>query len=343
MTRRLQVFHLNNSGSDTSLNERGQTQTSRLPASAVTIGNFDGVHIGHQRLIALLNQHAKARALTSCALTFEPHPREFFSAKSGVAAPPRITTLRAKLRALQNCGLDMVCVARFNADMASLTPTAFLDQVLHAQLNAKLVLVGDDFRFGAGRAGDFDWLQQTGKAHGIDVIRMDTLHVTAGGTTPDAQAHRYSSSAVRQSLAEADFLQVERLLGRPYTIEGHVLHGRKLGRSLGFPTLNLSVGPHRPALQGVFVVQVHGLKTNGIASKKPWPGVASLGTRPAVEQNGRFLLEVHCLDWQGDAYGQCVSVEFIHKLRGEANYDSLEALTKQISLDTLAAREHFNL
>ena len=166
---------------------------------------------------------------------------------------------------------------------------------------------------------------------------MSTVGLAANG-----QSHRYSSSGVRQALVDGQFANVEQLLGRPYAIEGHVIHGRKLGRTLGFPTLNISVGPHRPALQGVYVVQVYGLKTNGVARTEPWPAVASLGTRPAVEQNGRFLLEVHLLDWQGDAYGQCLSVEFIHKLRSEANYDSLEALTKQISLDTCAARAHFH-
>ena len=329
MTRQLQVFHFNPSFA---LNSSAST----VP-SAVTIGNFDGVHIGHQQLIALLHSEATKRGLRSCALTFEPHPREYFAQKAGLDAPLRITTLRCKLRALQKTQLDAIYIARFGASMASLTPNEFLNQVLRRQLNAKLVLVGDDFRFGAGRTGDFEWLRQAGHSCGIEVIRMDTVGLKAQG-----ENHRYSSSGVREALVDAQFAMVEQLLGRPYLIEGHIIHGRKLGRTLGFPTLNISVGSHRPALQGVYVVQVHGLKTNGITSSNPWPAVASLGTRPAVEQNGRFLLEVYLLDWQGDAYGQCLSVEFLHKLRSEANYDSLEALTKQISLDTEAARAHFH-
>ena len=325
----MQVFHLNTPIT---------VASSLAPAaSAVTIGNFDGVHIGHQRLIAALRTSSAQRGIRSCALTFEPYPREYFAQKAGLEAPLRITALRCKLRALQKTQIDAIYVARFGAAMAGLSPDAFLNQILQQQLNAKLVLVGDDFRFGAKRAGDFEWLKQAGQACGIEVIRMDTVSLSV-----DGQSHRYSSSGVRQALVEADFAKVEQLLGRAYTIEGHVIHGRKLGRTLGFPTLNISVGPHRPALQGVYVVQVSGLTTNGVKSSEPWPAVASLGTRPAVEQNGRFLLEVHLLDWQGDAYGQCLSVEFIHKLRSEANYDSLEALTKQISLDTAAARAHFH-
>ena len=325
----MQVFHLN-----TPINF---VSASAPTASAVTIGNFDGVHVGHQRLISALRAAATQHQLRSCALTFEPHPREYFALKAGLEAPLRITALRCKLRALQDTQIDAIYVARFGAAISSLSPDEFLNQILRQQLNARVVLVGDDFRFGAKRAGDFEWLRQAGKAWGIDVVQMDTVSLSANG-----QSQRYSSSGVRQALVDADFAKVQQLLGRPYAIEGHIIHGRKLGRTLGFPTLNISVGAHRPALQGVYVVQVHGLKTNGVTSSEPWPAVASLGTRPAVEQNGRFLLEVHLLDWQGDAYGQCLSVEFIHKLRSEANYDSLEALTKQISLDTAAARAYFH-
>ena len=325
----MQVFHLNTPTDIAS--------SIAAAPSAVTIGNFDGVHLGHQQLIALLRAAAAQRNLRSCALTFEPHPREYFASKAGLDAPLRITALRGKLRALQKTQIDAIYVARFGANMAALSPQAFFNQILRQQLNARLVLVGDDFRFGAGRAGDFEWLQQAGLDHGVEVIRMDTVNSDENSTS-----RRYSSSSVRQALVDAQFVTVQRLLGRPYAIEGHVIHGRKLGRTLGFPTLNLSVGPHRPALQGIYVVQVHGLTTKGIPSSKPWPAVASLGTRPAVEQNGRFLLEVHLLDWQGDAYGQCLSVEFIYKLRSEAVYDSLEALTQQISLDTAAARAYFH-
>ena len=298
----------------------------RLPC-ALTIGNFDGVHLGHRALLDELGRVAGRLGLPSCVLTFEPHPREFFAARHpGATAPPRIATLRDKLEALAATGLRRACVAHFNQRFAALEPEAFVERVIVDGLRARSVLIGDDFRFGAQRRGDFAMLEALGARHGFEVGRMPTLAL--GG-------ERVSSSAVRAALARADFVRVERLLGRPYAISGHVVHGRKLGRELGFPTLNLRIPHGRPALGGIFVVRVHGLADGPLA------GVASLGTRPAVETDGAPLLETHVLDWAGHAYGRVVRVEFLRKLRDEAKYDGLDALVAQIRLDAEQARTHF--
>ena len=295
---------------------------------ALTIGNFDGVHRGHQALLATLLAAARERGLASCVLTFEPHPREFFAIRRPTAAPApaRISTLRDKLLALEACGVERVCVVHFNERFAALTAESFVRRVVAEGLHARHLLIGDDFRFGARRTGDFALLERLAPEHGYELARMPT--VADGGT-------RVSSSAVRDALAAGDLDRVARLLGRTYAMSGHVVHGRKLGRTLGFPTLNLRVPHGRPALSGVFVVRVHGL------GDAPLPGVASLGTRPAVEADGVPLLETHVLDWHGDAYGRRVRVEFLRRLRDEAHYDSLEALVAQIARDADAARAHF--
>ena len=296
-------------------------------STVLTIGNFDGVHRGHRALLAELTAKARELTLPATVLTFEPHPREYFAAhRPGVVAPPRIATLRDKLEALEAAGVARTCVVHFNARFAALEPEAFVERVLVDGLRARFVLIGDDFRFGAQRRGDFALLEALGARHGFGVERMQTLAL--GG-------ERVSSSAVRAALAQADFGRVERLLGRPYAISGHVVHGRKLGRELGFPTLNLRIPHGRPALGGIFVVRVHGL------ADAPVAGVASLGTRPAVEADGAPLLETHVLDWSGDAYGRVVRIEFLRKLRDEAKYDGLDALVAQIRLDADQARAHF--
>jgi riboflavin kinase / FMN adenylyltransferase len=303
--------------------------------TAVTIGNFDGVHRGHQALFAALQLKANALNLKTCAVCFEPHPREFFAKDQ---APPRINSTRNKLRNLSAVGLDRVAVLRFDQTLANWTPDQFVQWLLVDQLNTALLIVGDDFRFGKGRAGDFAWLKSVAPRYGFTVSSMPTvttLEIKDDGNTNEVSSLRVSSSLVRQSLTEGNFKQTRELLGRPYQIEGHVIHGKKLGRTLGFPTLNISVGPQRPALHGIYVVTIHGL------SEKPLQGVASLGTRPAVETNGRFLLEVFVFDWQGDAYGRLLSVEFHHKLRGELKYEGLEPLKLQIAQDVRDARQWF--
>lgn len=293
---------------------------------ALTIGNFDGVHRGHQALIAALVEEARSDGLISCVLTFEPHPREFFAFDK--PEPVRIANLRDKLEALAALGIDRVCVAHFNQSLAATTAVDFVTRILAEGLHTRRLLIGDDFRFGARRSGDFALLQQMGPALGMAVRAMPTVQ---------EQGSRISSSLVREALAAADFERVAHLLGRPYRLSGRVIHGRRLGRELGFPTLNLRFPHGRPALAGIFVVEVHGIASDG----RPLPGVASLGTRPAVETNGRPLLEVHLLDWSGEAYGKLARVEFLQRIRDEAHFDSLEALASKIADDEAAARRFF--
>jgi riboflavin kinase/FMN adenylyltransferase len=299
-------------------------------ACALTIGNFDGVHRGHQAVLAALRQRADALGVPACVLTFEPHPREYFAqlAPDKLRAPARILTERDKLDALAEHGVDRVCIAHFNASFAGLAAEDFIDKIIVEGLQARYLLIGDDFRFGAQRKGDWAMLEQAAASQGFELARLDT--VTENGS-------RISSSAVRDALSNGDFDQASRLMGRQYTISGHVVHGRKLGRELGFPTLNIRIPFPNPAVQGVFVVQVHGVADH------PWPAVASLGSRPAVEQEGKLLLEVHLFDFEGDLYGRTVRVEFLRRLREERNYPDLESLTRQIGLDAQQAREHLGI
>jgi riboflavin kinase/FMN adenylyltransferase len=300
---------------------------------AVTIGNFDGVHRGHQAMLALLQSEASHRGVPPCVLTFEPHPRDYFARLAGQPdqAPARIATLRDKLSELQRCGVQQAVVLRFDQRLAALSPQAFIDEVLVRGLHARYVLVGDDFRFGARRAGDYAMLDAAGVANGFDVARMLSYEV---------HGLRVSSSAVRDALTAGDMPRAAALLGRPYAISGHVVHGRKLGRTLGFRTLNLRFAHARPAAMGIFVVEVLGL------GDRPLPGVASLGVRPTVEDAGRVLLEVHCLDWPAPlategAYGRVVSVRLLHKLHDERKYPSLDVLQDAIAQDTADAQAWF--
>jgi riboflavin kinase/FMN adenylyltransferase len=297
---------------------------------ALTIGNFDGVHRGHQAMLALLTNEARHRGLRSCVLTFEPHPRDYFAQVHGKPelAPARIATLRDKLGELERCGIDRVVVARFDERFAAQSPQAFIDDMLIRGLGARYVLVGDDFRFGAKRAGTYAMLDEAGGVAGFDVARMMSYEV---------HGLRVSSSAVRDALAQGRMADAAALLGRPYTISGHAIHGRKLGRELGFRTLNVRFPHARPAAMGIFVVRVHGL------GSAPVPGVASLGVRPTVEDAGRMLLEVHCLHWppglgQDEGYGRVLRVELLHKLHDERRYESLDALRAGIARDTDDAR-----
>jgi riboflavin kinase/FMN adenylyltransferase len=302
-------------------------------ACALTIGSFDGVHRGHQAMLALLASEARHRGLPPTVLTFEPHPRDFFAGRAGTptAAPPRIGTLRDKLAELSRCGIAQVMVMRFDAALAALSPQDFIDEVLCRRLGAHYVLVGDDFRFGARRAGDYALLDAEGARRGFDVARMQSYEV---------HGLRVSSSAVREALAAGDMARTADLLGRPYAIGGRVLHGRKLGRTLGFRTMNQRFGHPRPAAMGIFVSQVRGLAAH------PLPAVSSLGVRPAVEDAGRVLLETHVLDWPAglatDAgYGHCITVDLLHKLHDERPYPSLDALQAGIAADVQAARDWF--
>lgn len=299
---------------------------------ALTIGSFDGVHRGHQAMLALLTSEARHRGLPPCVLTFEPHPRDFFSARrGGPAAPARIGTLRDKMAELARCGIHRVVVLRFDEALASLPPQDFIERVLRSGLDARYVLVGDDFRFGARRAGDYAMLDEAGSRLGFDVARMQSYEV---------RGLRVSSSAVREALAQGDMARAADLLGRPYAISGRVSHGRKLGRELGFRTLNLRFDHPRPAAMGIFVARVHGLGPD------PLPAVASLGVRPAVEDAGRVLLETHVLQWPDGlgtegGYGRCISVDLLHKLHDERPYPSLEALRVGIDQDVRDAQAWF--
>ena len=262
---------------------------------ALTIGNFDGVHRGHQAMLALLRSEAQRRGLASCALTFEPHPRDYFAQvlNKPDLAPARISTLRDKLDQLAQCGIDQAIVLPFNARLAAQAPQAFIDDVLLKGLGTGYLLVGDDFRFGHQRAGDYAMLVNAGRQLGFDVARMNSY---------ESDGLRVSSTAVRQALGQGNMPAAAKLLGYPYAISGHVVHGRKLGRQLaesregagdGFRTLNLRFDHWKPAASGIFVVLVHGL------SAQPLPGVANLGVRPSLDPNdvngGRVLLETHCL------------------------------------------------
>ena len=306
---------------------RGLPNAQARAPCALTIGNFDGVHCGHQALLARVRAAATELQLEAAVMTFEPHPREFFAGRVGdlSKAPPRIANLRDKLQSLSDGGIDRVIVQHFSVHFAALSPQEFTEQVLVEGLHVKWLMVGDDFCYGARRAGNIDMLLEAGKKYGFQVEILPTV---MNGST------RISSSAVRAALALGDFAHAEQLLGHPYAISGHVIHGQKLGRTLGFPTLNLRVA-HRPALSGIFVVQVHGL------GQQPLPAVASLGVRPTVDDSGRVLLEVHLFDFAQSCYGKLVRVEFMAKLRDEKKYDDLPSLTAAIECDAHQARAFF--
>ncbi len=314
-------------------------------ACALTIGNFDGVHRGHQAMLALLRSEAQHRGLPSCVMTFEPHPRDYFARLAGKPelAPARIATLRDKLGELERCGINQVVVLRFDQRFASQAPQAFIDDVLRAGLGTRYVLVGDDFRFGAKRAGDVRVLDAAGAAAGFDVARMNSYEV---------RGLRVSSSAVRVALAGGDMAAATALLGRPYSISGHVTPGRQLGRHLGesapgradgFRTLNLRFNHPKPAAHGIFAVRVYGLAGNQREGDIPLDGVASLGRRPTIDDSQHVLLETHCLQWPAHlgaagGYGKLVWVELLHKLRDEARYAGLDELTAAIRTDADNAR-----
>jgi riboflavin kinase/FMN adenylyltransferase len=313
---------------------RGFHHPQLAKACALTIGNFDGVHRGHQAMLALLSNEARHRGVPSCVMTFEPHPRDFFAQQhqKPELAPARIATLRDKLNELAACGVDQCVVLPFDTAFASQQPQDFIEEVLLKGLGAKYILVGDDFRFGAKRAGDYDMLDAAGARLGFDVARMNSYEV---------KNLRVSSSAVREAMGRGAMQEVAQLLGRPYAISGHVVHGRKLGRELNCRTLNLRFSHWKPAAGGIFVVQVYGL------TDQPLAGVANLGIRPSLDPNdvngGRVLLETHCLDWPASlgaegGYGKIIRVELLHKLHDELKYDGLDALMQGIHKDCDDAR-----
>ena len=301
---------------------RGIYHPSIAPKCVLTIGNFDGVHRGHQAMLSSLASEARRRGVAATVLTFEPHPVEFFAPER---APACISKLRNKLSEFELCGIDQVVVLRFDDRLASLSVDDFVQRVVVNGLHAQYVLVGDDFKFGVGRLGDYGYLNELASQHGFDTARMNSFEV-------DGQ--RVSSTLVREALQAGNMQKVSALLGRPYYISGHVVHGRKLGRELGFRTLNVRFGYQRSAASGIFVGCVRGLE------EMPLPGVVSVGVRPTVDNNNKEVLaEMHVFDWCGNAYGKVVRVELLHKLRDEVKFSGLDALKEGIVKDCEQARE----
>ncbi|SHM18772.1 FMN adenylyltransferase /riboflavin kinase [Nitrosospira sp. Nsp11] len=310
---------------------RGIPAQAEAPV-ALTIGNFDGVHLGHQAMLARLKEAAARLGLTSCVMIFEPHPREFFAPDK---APTRLTSLREKLELLAAAGVERVQVCRFDFDFARISAEEFIVGILQQSLAVRWMLVGDDFRFGARRAGDFAMLREFSARCGFEVEEMPGYVV---------DGVRVSSTAVRGALAAGDLNFVKRLLGRPYSISGRVVSGAKLGRQIGFPTANIEFKHNRPPLSGIFAVEVE-MKTKGTAglfSPDSIRGVASLGVRPTVHEHGKPVLEVHLFDFAQEIYGCHLRVRFLHKLRDEEKYPDLITLTTQIGRDVENARDYFS-
>ncbi|HLS21736.1 MAG TPA: bifunctional riboflavin kinase/FAD synthetase [Paenalcaligenes sp.] len=297
--------------------------------SAVTIGNFDGVHLGHQTILQQLCQHAEKNQLLPTVMTFTPHPRAYFAqqAQRPELLPAQISTQRDRLARLYQNGIEQIILLRFNHNLAATEAYEFVANLLVEGLNTRWLLVGRDFRFGHRRSGDIALLKEMGTQFGFKVKIIEDI--------VDAEQQRISSTEIRTALGLGDLQRSKRLLGHPYRVSGHVLHGRKLGRTLNYPTLNLRI-PHPFALRsGVYAVQVHGLEA------EPINGVASLGIRPTVEEHGRLLLEVHLFDRDIDAYGKLVCVDFLHFLRDEEKFPDLESLRAAISADASSAQDYF--
>lgn len=298
--------------------------TKQQQGCVLSIGNFDGVHIGHQQLIARVVAKAQALNRPSLVLTFEPHPFEFF-AKDREVQIPRLTRFREKFLALAKCGIDNVLLLPFNQDVANINASNFITEILYYVLQVKHVIIGDDFRFGFKRQGTVDLLKKMGEQYDYTVEEHSTVVV---------DGERVSSTRVRDALARGDLKAASKLLGSPYFMQGRVGHGDKLGRQWGFPTANIFLHRKLTPITGIFTVLLHGI------SVSPLPGVANVGIRPTV--NGtRTLLEVHLLDFNQMIYGRYVQIEFCEKLREEIHYPNVELLKKQIARDVIAARNYF--
>lgn len=287
-----------------------------------TIGNFDGVHRGHQAVFAQVREQAARLDLPAALITFEPLPREFFTPQE---APPRLTRLREKLQAMREYGIERVVCLRFDRHLAGLAPAAFIREILVDGMGVKYLVVGDDFRFGEHRAGTFGTLAAAGAEHGFEVASMHTFRVAG---------ERVSSTRVRDALAHGDLLTASLLLGRDYAMSGRVAHGDKRGRTIGFPTANVYLHRASSPVAGVFAVEVAGLAAT------PVQGVANVGSRPTVDGT-RSLLEVHLFDFSADIYGRYVQVSFLKKLREERRFESFDALRGQILRDAERARAFF--
>ncbi len=300
---------------------------SRHRGCVATIGNFDGVHLGHQAVLGQLSEQADELGLPLVVITFEPYPQEFF-APAG-ASPPRLTRFREKLQVLRRYGVDRLLSLRFDRALSQMSAEAFIQQLLVGGLDVRYLVVGDDFRFGHQRQGDIAMLRTAGDKHGFQVVEMHTFEV---------DGERVSSTRVREALAVGDLNQAAQLLGRSYRISGRVVQGDQRGRTIGFPTANLHLHRRVTPLRGVYAVEMFGLTEDGV--EQPLKGVANIGHRPTVDGT-RCQLEVHLFDFDRDIYGEYVQVEFISRLRDEKRFESFAALKAQIELDAAAARTLF--
>jgi len=296
--------------------------TRPLPASAVTIGNFDGVHRGHQLVISQLKRVAGAASLPTVVIIFEPQPIEFFAPER---APRRLSRFREKIAYLKTQQIDYLLCLRFDAALAEQSAEEFVQRILVERLNTRHLVIGDDFHFGKNRQGNFRYLQENCLRFGFAVDETETLMI---------DGERVSSTRIRHSIAEGNFEKAAELLGRPYSLSGRVAHGKKLGRQLGYPTINIKMGDKTLIVKGIFAVRVKGIDNRALE------GVASIGTRPTVA-GVDTILEVYILDFDRDVYGYSVEVEFLHKLRDEEKFDSLEELSINIGRDTQNAIAYF--
>lgn len=297
-----------------------------LPKNAsgcvATIGNFDGVHLGHQAVLSQLAMKGDTLNLPAVVITFEPQPNEFFAPKQ---APARLTRFREKVETLRCYSIQQLCVLRFDKQLAEMSADQFIQRLLVDGLNVRYLVVGDDFRFGKGREGDFRRLQQAGEKFGFEVVNMHTFQLAES---------RVSSTRIRRALNAGDLKLAETLLGRPYRMSGRVAHGDKRGRTIGFPTANIHLHRKNSPVNGVFAIQMFGIKG------EPVKGVANVGVRPTVDGK-KAVLEVHLFDFSADIYGQHVQVHFLYKVRDEQRFNSLEELKLQIEKDCVAAQRFF--
>jgi riboflavin kinase/FMN adenylyltransferase len=297
-----------------------QNISQRHRGCVLTVGNYDGVHLGHQKLIAVLKARAAQLRSAATVLVFEPSSKEFIDPEG---APPRLTRWREKFLALAAQGVERLVTLRFDECMRAMTPRSFVGDLIVGRLGARHMVVGDDFRYGSNAGGTIESLRAAGQVHGFGVEQMAPFVF---------DGMRVSSTAVRERLEAADFPGAARLLGRPYRMMGRVVHGRQLGGTLGFPTANLRLMRRKAPVWGIFAATVHGIDS------RPLPGVASLGTRPTV--NGTEpLLEVHIFDFSGELYGREIEVEFVAKLRDEVKFDSVGAMVVQMKVDAAQARD----
>jgi len=294
------------------------------PACVATIGNFDGVHLGHQAVLQQLAMKGDTLGLPAVVITFEPQANEYFDPHN---APARLTRFREKVDALRCYSIQQLCVLQFNKKLANMSAQDFIKQLLVEGLNVKYLVVGDDFRFGKNRQGNFALLQQAGKEYGFQVVNMHTFGI---------EEHRVSSTRIRQALKIGDLSLAERLLGRPYRMSGRVAHGDKRGRTMGFPTANIHLHRRNVPINGVYAVQLFGVEG------EPIQGVANVGTRPTIGGD-KALLEFHLFDFNKDIYGQQVQVHFLHKLRSEQKFANLDDLIIQIKQDCQHAKAYFQV